>query len=209
MKTAFKQQPRFVAFQQEKQCSTTISKRRLENVCDSLFNKHWVHPWSKVFALFPLNAVTQIHRGSCMAFPNYIKASDYLFTWDTQHCSISQSPIHTSALSLFSLLFFSPHFFFYSPHLPSGEMVWPFWSKQALITPWEGIVWGTAHSIWRGPHRGTWEQEIDAVGVRGVTAPYGTCTAPADGVSVSTLGKCVKDSEKRRWDFGLGWNTLL
>ena len=33
-------------------------------------------------------------------------------------------------------------------------------------------------------------------------APYGTCTAPADGVSVSTLGKCVKDSERRRWALG-------
>lgn len=32
----------------------------------------------------------------------------------------------------------------------------------------------------------------------GVMAPYGMCTAPADGVSVSTLGKCVKDSERRR-----------
>lgn len=90
-------------------------------------------------------------------------------------------------------LSYSFFFFSYSPHLPSGEMVWPFWSKQALITPWEGIVRGTAQGIWRGPHRGTGDREIDAVGVRGVMAPYGMCTAPADGVSVSTLGKCVKD----------------
>lgn len=88
-------------------------------------------------------------------------------------------------------------------------MVWPFWSKQTLITSWEGIVWGTAQGIWKGPHKVTWDWEIDAGGVVGVMAPYGMCTAPADGVSVSTLGKCVKDSERRRWDFGYGWKMLL
>lgn len=181
---------------------------------DSLFNNHRVHPWREVFALFPPNAVAQIHRGSRVAFANCVRASNDLSltrahrpdahgTYTVQRCSISQSLLPPSPSPL-SFPFFPPF-----SSLPSGDMAWPLWSKQALITPWEGIVWGTAHGVWRGPHRGTWEQEIDAVGVRGVTAPYGMCTAPADGVSVSTLGKCVKDSERRRWDFGSGWNPLL
>lgn len=102
-------------------------------------------------------------------------------------------------------LFLTPSFSFSTaPASHPGEMVWPFWSKQALITPWEGSVRGTAQGIWRGPHRGTWDQEIDAVGVQSVMAPYGKSTAPADEVSVSTLGKCVKDSGRRMWDFGSG-----
>lgn len=131
-----------------------------------------------------------------------LKASDYLSLASAerriqQRCSISA--IHLFHPPLFPL---SSSFFSYSPHLPSGEMVWPFWSKQALITPWEGIVRGTAQGIWKGPHKGTWDLEIDAAGERGVTAPNGKCTAPADGVSLSTLGKCVKDSERRRRDLG-------
>lgn len=181
-----------MAFQQENR--TTISTRQLRDVCDSLFNKHWIHPWRKVFTLLPQRAVTQIHRGSCMAFANYIKASDYLLLTSAQRpdslgiystaASHSLPSIHLFHPRSFPLSF-SFFFLFYSPHLPSGEMVWPFWSKQALITPWEGIVQGTAQGIWRGPHRGTWDQEIDAVGVQGVMPPYGMCTAPADGVSVS------------------------
>lgn len=59
----------------------------------------------------------------------------------------------------------------------------------------------------KGPHRGTRDQEIDAGGLQGVLPPYGMSTAPADGASKSTLGKCVKDSERRRWDFG-SWLKL-
>lgn len=157
--------------------------------------------------------MTQIHWGSRVVFANYIKASYYVLLTSAPGPDSRGIYSTTTSRSLPSIhLFHSPSFplshsfffCFYSPHLPSGEMVWPFWSKQALITPWEGIVQGTAQGIWRGPHRGTWDQEIDAVGVRGVTALKGMCTPPADGVSVSTLGKCVKDSERRRWDFESG-----
>lgn len=121
---------------------------------------------------------------------------------------LPQSPTSASAtpslhlLLSFAFLFLTPP---PPPPTPSVEMVRPSRSKQALITPSEGIVWGTAHSVWRGPRRGTWEQEIDAAGVWGAVAPSGKCTAPADGVSLSTLGKCVKDGERRR---SCGWTNL-
>lgn len=171
-----------------------------------------MHPWRSIYSLSTtwcdshaqkfLYGLCQQHKHFwlSLAHPGWeARLILYIQSGNISHTYIIFIPLHF-------LLFFS-----YRPHLPSGGMVWPFRSKQALITPWEGIVWGTAQGIWKRPHRGTQDQEIDAARALGVMAPYGMCTAPADGVSVSTLGKCVKDGERGRWEecAAVNWSSGL
>lgn len=93
--------------------------------------------------------------------------SDYLLLTSAD----SHSPPHryvgsTPAAFISSSLVFFPLPCF-SPHLPGREMLQLFWSKQALITSWEGTVGGAARGARRGPWRGPGDQEIDAAGVWG------------------------------------------